>query len=314
MKIIFFGSDNFAVPSLKALLTTTHKVSCVVTQPDKQKGRGLHLEATAIKIAAKDAGLEIYRPKVVNENEAIEFLKGLSPDLFIVISYGQILSQGILNIPKIFAINAHASMLPKYRGAAPINWALIRGEKTTGVTIIKMTKDMDAGPIIMQQEIGIEEQDSAITLEDKLAKKAQELLINSLKAIENKTYNLTAQDEDKVSFAPKLKKEDGLIDWGKSAQDIYNLIRGCLGWPGVFTYYKGKLLKIYKAKVIVLPKYQSTRAPGEILETSKDNIVVVTGKDNLVIEELQIEGKRKMRVDEFIAGHKISLGEILGKK
>ena len=188
MKIIFFGSDNFAVPSLKALLTTTHKVSCVVTQPDKQKGRGLHLEATAIKIAAKDAGLEIYQPKTVNENEVIKFLKSLNPDIFIVISYGQILSQEILSIPRIFAINAHASMLPKYRGAAPINWAVIRGEKTTGITIMKMTKNMDAGPIIIQEEIEIKDLDTVITLEDKLSEKASELLINSLNLIENKIY------------------------------------------------------------------------------------------------------------------------------
>lgn len=314
MDIIFFGSSNFAVPSLKALLTTQHKISCAVTQPDRQKGRGLTFAATVIKKIALELGLKVYQPHQVNTPETIKFLKDLNPDLFVIIAYGQILSQEILDIPKIFSINVHASLLPKYRGAAPINWAIIKGEKNTGVTVIKMVKETDAGPIILQKAIDITDDDTSITLEDKLSCLAAQLLLDSLKSIENSNYNLISQDEDKISFAPKLKKEDGRINWHKPAKDIYNLIRGCLSWPCAFTYYNGKLLKIYKIRVGSLVCEFASSPPGEIIKVSKEGIVVATGKGNLIIEELQIEGKRVMKVEEFIAGHKISVGETLGKE
>ena len=314
MNVIFFGSGNFAVPSLQALLNSGHRISCVVTQPDRKKGRGFHLEATPIKSLAYKYGIKIYQPEAVNAQESIKFLEDLSPDLFIVISYGQILSREILRMPKIFAVNIHGSSLPKYRGAAPINWAIINGEKNTGITIIKMAEKLDAGPIILQEEMEIKDEDTAVILEEKLSKKGAGLLIKSLHLIENKTYALTTQDEDKASFAPKLKKEDGLITWENTAQGINNLIRGCAGWQGAFTYYKGKLLKVYKAKVCPgVSRFESSNA-GEILDISKRGITVATGRDNLAIEELQIEGKRMMRAGEFIAGHKICVGEILGKK
>jgi len=311
MNIVFFGSSNFALPSLKALLTGAHKISCVVTQPDKKGGRGLLLLETMVKTVAKEASLKIYQPYSVNIPEAIKLLRDLSPDLFVVIAYGQILSKAILDIPKIFSINVHASLLPKYRGAAPINWAIINGEKTTGITVIKMTKDMDAGQIILNKEVDINNDDTAISLEDRLSHLAAGLLLDSLKSIEKNNYNLTLQDENLVSFAPKLKKEDGLINWNRSAQDIYNLIRGCLPWPGTFTYLKGRLLKIHRVKVTGSASHQVTKSAGEIIQISKDGILVATGGDNLIIEELQIEGGRKMLVEEFIAGHKISQGEIL---
>jgi len=314
MNIVFFGSAQFAAPSLKALITGGHKISCIVTQPDRQKGRGLHLESTAVKNTSLEAGIRIYQPENINTSESIEFLKSLNPDLFVVISYGQILSQEILDIPKLFAINAHASLLPKYRGAAPINWAIICGEKITGVTIIRMTEKMDAGPIITQEAIDIQEDDTAIILEDKLSKAAAGLLIKTVISIKNNSYKFTPQDESKISFAPKLKKEDGLINWNKPASEICNLIRGVINWPGAFTYYNGKLLKIYKAKISSQVREFASSNPGEILEASKEGIVVFTGKGNIIIEELQIEGKRRMRVKEFIAGHKILPREILGTK
>ncbi|MFA5145056.1 MAG: methionyl-tRNA formyltransferase [Candidatus Omnitrophota bacterium] len=312
MKIIFFGSSQFAVPSLEALLASGHKVSCVVTQPDRKKGRGFHLEGTLVKALASKSGIAVYQPEVINTKESIKFLKDLSPDLFIVVSYGQILSREILEIPKIFSLNAHASLLPKYRGAAPISRAIINGDKSSGVTIMKMAEKMDAGPIILQEAVDIEDDDTTLTLEGKLSKRAAKLLIDSLKLIENKTYNLTAQEEDKVSLAPKLKKETGLINWEMPAQDINNVVRGCVGWPGAFTYYNGKLLKIYKARVIPSVSGSSNSSPGEIIKADKENIIAAAGKDNLVIEELQIEGKRRMRAEEFIAGHKIKPGEQFG--
>ena len=314
MNIVFFGSSRFAAPVLKALLTSRHKVTCVLTQPDRQKGRGLHFAGTVMKTIASESGIRIYQPYNVNDSDTINFLKGLNPDLFVVIAYGQILSSAILSIPKAFSINLHASLLPKYRGAAPINWALIKGEKITGITVMKMTEEMDAGPIIQQKETEISNLDTSITLEDKLSHFAAQLLLTSLHSIEDNNYNLVPQDENNVSFAPKLKKEDGRIDWNKPACDIYNLIRGCISWPGAFTYYKGKLLKIYKAKVGSCVREFLSSVAGKIISVSKEGIVVATGKDNLIIEELQIEGKRRMKVEEFIAGHKICIGEIFNKK
>jgi len=311
MNIVFFGSSQFAVPALKALIKSGHKIPCVVTQPDRKKGRGLHLSTTEVKMVAEDASLKIYQPANINSPEAVNYLKSLLPDLFVVVAYGQILSQEVLDIPKIFSINIHASLLPKYRGAAPINRAIIRGEKNTGITIIKLVKEMDAGPIILQKSIDIEELDTAFNLEEKLAKMGAGLLPETLKAIENNKYELKAQDERGVSLAPKLKKEDARIDWEKPAREIYNLIRGCFLKPGAFTYYQGRLLKIYKAETSPCV-HSIAGAPGEIAQVSKDGLVVVTGEGNLTIKELQIEGKRRMTVEDFIAGHKIKIGERLG--
>ena len=272
----------------------------------------LSLGGTAIKMVAEESNLKIYQPERINTSQAISLLEDLRPDLFVVIAYGQILSSGILNIPKIFSVNVHPSLLPKYRGAAPINWALIKGEKTTGITAIKMAKEMDAGPIILQKEIEVSNDDTAITLEGKLSGMAAQLVLAVLSSLEENDYNLMPQDEDNIGFAPKLKKEDGRIDWNKPAWDIYNLIRGCISWPGAFTYYKGKLLKIYKARVSSQVRKFASSNPGEILEASKEGIVVSTGKGNIIIEELQIEGKRRMKAEEFISGHKISAGDRLG--
>lgn len=313
MKIIFFGSSHFGLPAFEGLLNAGHTISCVVTQPDKHSGRGLPVSHTVIKNYAVENGLKVYQPERVNAPETIKFLKALDPDLFVVIAYGQILSSQVLAIPKIFALNLHASLLPKYRGAAPINWAIINAEEFSGVTAMKMVREMDAGPLVLQKKIDISEEDNFLTLEDKLAKTGAKVLLEAVKAIEENNYKLTPQDTDKISFAPKLKKENGLIDWGKSAKDIRNLIRGCIFWPGAFTHYHGKFFKIYHARIIPLSAALSGSVPGEIVAVGRGGITVACGRDNLVIEELQIESKRRMKVLEFIAGHKIRIGEILGK-
>jgi methionyl-tRNA formyltransferase len=311
MNIVFFGSAQFAVPSLKAILGSGHKVSCVVTQPDRVKGRGLHPASTAVKNIAREANLKVYQPERINTPEVAKFLKDLAPDLFVVIAYGQILSQEILDIPEIFAINLHASLLPQYRGAAPINWAIINKEKKTGVTVIKMERIMDAGAILLQKALDIGEQDTALTLEEKLAHLGREVLLESIKSIQDKDYRLIEQAKDKVSFAPKLKKQDGRIDWESSAIRINNLIRGCVSWPGAYTYYKGKLLKIYQAKALPFGR-ESGVSCGQVIEVSKENIIVVTGEGALSIEKLQVEGKKIMEAKEFISGYKISAADKLG--
>ncbi len=314
MNIVFLASAQFAVPSLKILLSTNHRISSVLTQPDKQKGRGLSMAGTPIKNIALEEGLKLYQPVDINAPESVKILKELNPDLLVVIAYGQILSQEVLNIPRIFAVNLHGSILPRYRGAAPINWAIINGDSTTGVTIIKMVRQMDAGPIILQKEVAIADADTSLSLEDRLSDLGSHLLLQSLKAIENGNYSLIPQDGRLASLAPKLKKEDGLIKWDKPAQDICNLIRGCVSWPGAFTYCQGKLLKIYKVKVLKLTGLAAGHNCGEIIKVARDGLYVFTGRDILMVEELQIEGKRRMTAEEFISGSKTGAGEILGNK
>ncbi len=314
MRIVFFGSDNFAVPSLKALIKAGCDIACVVTQPDRKQGRGLPVGITAVKEVAQDAGLKIYQPGIINEPDTIKFLRGLDADLFVVIAYGQILSQEILDIPRLMPINLHASLLPRYRGAAPINWAIINGESQTGVSIIRIIKKMDAGPIIMQRPCSIGKDDTAVSLGDRLSRLGAELLPDAVGTIAKNNYQPIPQEENLVTFAPKLKKQDGCINWDKPALEIYNLIRGCFDWPGAFTYYKGKLLKVYKVK----PDFQARQfmnfSPGEIIEATRDGIEVAAGSGNLLIEELQIEGKRVMGAEAFLSGHKVCPGELLGKK
>ncbi|MDP2943857.1 MAG: methionyl-tRNA formyltransferase [Candidatus Omnitrophota bacterium] len=314
MNIVFFGSSSFGGPSLESLLDSKHRIFCVVTQPDRQKGRGLVKVATPIKILALNKRLKFYQPDNVNSTQSIELLKSLKADLFIVIAYGQILSADILRTPKIFSINLHASLLPKYRGAAPINWAIINGETLTGLTIIKMNEKIDAGEIILQKKVDIEPTDTEITLEERLAKQGADLLLECLNKMEEDSLSLLRQDETLVSFAPKLNKNDGLIDWQKEAVKIQNLIRGVEEWPAAFTYYKGKILKIFKVTISSPTDNGLAGQPGEVVRVDKKGILVATGKYNLLIEELQLQGGRRMKVEEFICGHQICAGERLSKK
>ncbi|MDD5595130.1 MAG: methionyl-tRNA formyltransferase [Candidatus Omnitrophica bacterium] len=314
MNIIFFGSSHFAAASLEALFQAGERVVTVVTQPDKKSGRGMHLGHTVIKSLAEKYNCKIYQPEDINSPEAISFLKAQNCDLFVVIAYGQILSEEVLEIPKIFSVNLHASLLPKYRGAAPINWAIINGEEVTGISVIKMNKKMDAGEILAQERLDILETDTALSLENKLADLAAKILIAIVEPIKKQTLKLIKQDDKQVTFAPKLRKSDGKIVWEKSAGEICDLIRGSLNWPGAFTYYRGKLLKIYKASVYPQELERKKYTPGEVAHIFKDSIVVAAGKGDLLIEELQPEGKRRMQVQEFLSGHEISLGEIFGKK
>ena len=312
MKIIFFGSAHFAVPSLEALIKSGHGLVCVVTQPDKKKGRHLRVSGTDVKSTALAAKLKIFQPENIKSKESVKFLKDLDADLFVIVAYGQIFSQEVLDIPKIMPINIHASLLPRYRGAAPINWAIINGDKSSGVTIMFVTLKMDSGPVIMRKEVKIEDKDTSVTLEEKLRKCGAELLIDALKIIDSRSYRLVEQDEDKVIIAPKLKKEDGLIDWNTSAVDIHNQIRGVLPWPGAHTHYKGKILKIFQADVLpVFPNHKP--APGEVVRADKDGIVVASGRGFLNLKELQLEAGKRMSAQSFIIGHKLAEGEILGK-
>ncbi len=313
MKIIFFGSSHFAVPSLEALIKSKHEVVCVVTQPDKKKGRHQKVSGTDIKTLATKAKLKVFQPENINCKESINFLKNLVADLFVIVAYGQIFSQEVLDIPKIMPINIHASLLPRYRGAAPINWAIINGDKKSGVTIMFVTAKMDSGPVIMQKEIEIKDRDTSITLEEKLSECGAQLLLQALISIDNRNYRLVDQDEEQVIYAPKMKKEDGSIDWNTPALDIYNQIRGVLPWPGAFTSYRKKILKIFQANVLaVFPNHSPV--PGEVVRADKFGIVVASARGFLEIKELQLEAGKRMSAQNFIIGHKLIIGEILGKK
>jgi len=314
MDIIFFGSSHFGLPSLKALIAAGHKISCVVTQPDKKQGRGMGIGKTAIKEFAQDNGLEIHQPQDVNSPESSVFLKKLHPELFVVIAYGQLLSPQLLDIPAIMPLNTHASLLPFYRGAAPINWAIINGEARTGVTIIKMAEKMDAGPVIAAKETAIGPNDDFFSMETKLSGLGAALLVETIAAVAANNYRISAQDENKATFAPKLKKEDGQISWQRPAKEIFNLVRGLSGWPAAFTYYNGKSVKIIKASISGRIDGSAACLPGEIISVSPPGIEVAAKDGNLLIEILQIEGKRQMTAQEFTAGHKISPGERLSDR
>lgn len=312
MKIVFFGSSHFAVLSLEALIKSKHEVACVVTQPDKKKGRRLLVSGTDIKTLAIQAKLKIFQPENINSKESIEFLKNFKAELFVIAAYGQIFSQEVLDIPKIMPVNIHASLLPRYRGAAPINWAVINGDKKSGITIMYVSVKMDSGPIIMQKEIKIENKDTSLSLEEKLSQAGAELLLEALTSIDKRNYRLIEQDEEQVIYAPKMKKEDGRINWNTSASDIHNQIRGVLPWPTAFTSYRGKLLKIFQADVFpIFPNHLPL--PGEVVRAEKFGIVVACGRGFLEIKELQLEAGKRMSAQNFIIGHKLTVGEILGK-
>ncbi|MDD5109070.1 MAG: methionyl-tRNA formyltransferase [Candidatus Omnitrophica bacterium] len=313
MKIVFFGSSHFAVASLEALIKNNYEVVCVVTQPDKQRGRHLHLSGTDVKSIAFDEKLKIFQPKDIKARESVKFLKAIGADVFVIVAYGQILSQEVLDIPKIMPVNIHASLLPRYRGAAPINWAIINGEKKSGITVIYVARLMDAGPIIMQEEVKIENEDTSITLEEKLRICGARLLIEALRCIDSRDYHLVDQKEEDVIYAPKLKKEIGLIDWGNFAVNIHNQIRGVLPWPGAFTSYGGKILKIFHSEVsAIFPNHKPL--PGEVVKADKHGIVIACGRGFLKVDQLQLEGGKCMSAQNFIIGHKLAAGEVLGKK
>ena len=312
MNIVFFGSSEFAVPSMELLLHRGHKISAVVTQPDRSKGRGLFVSATAVKDFARKASLPVLQPENVNSEDPIDVLTNIQPDLFVVIAYGQLLSGKLLSVPKLFSVNLHASLLPRLRGAAPINWAIIRGEHATGVTVIKLVEDLDAGPIISQKTADILISDTAYSLKNKLAVLGADLLVDTIDDLKGGTYSLREQDNSLVSFAPKLKKNDGLINWSQPASDIDNLIRGCFSWPGAYTYYQGKILKVYKADIVAFDSQRSGYIPGTIVEIRKDGLLIATGDSALLILEVQPEAKRVMSAADFIAGHRVSVGNKLG--
>ncbi len=309
MKIIFFGSDDFAAVSLKRLIDSGQKIVAIVTQPDRPKGRGLKVTASTIKVLAQEQGMDCLQPPDFKEPKWVKQLQSYQADLFIVIAYGQILPGRILGIPRLGAINVHASLLPKYRGAAPINWAILKGEKETGVTVIQMNEQMDAGDIVSQSSIAIQENDNAVTLRAKLAVLGADILLDAVTDFEKRQACGKKQDDRQVSLAPKLTKELGLIDWRLPAAQIHNLVRGLIPWPSAYTYWEGRQLKILETEMS--KGSAMNQQPGEIIEVNEGRVVVQAGRDALLIKKVHLESAKPMEVRTFITGHKISVGTVL---
>ncbi|NLY77343.1 MAG: methionyl-tRNA formyltransferase [Tissierellia bacterium] len=309
MKIVFMGTPEFAVPSLEALHNSGHKISLVITQKDKPKGRGKKLLPTPVKEKALELGLEVYQPDSVNSQESIERLKEINPDCIVVVAFGQILKKDVLNIAKYGCLNVHASILPKYRGAAPINWAIINGEEKTGITIMEMDEGLDTGDILKIREISIEEDDDSSTLADKLAKVGSELIVETLMDVEKDNITKIPQNDELSSYAPMLSKAMGRIDWNKNGENIVNLVRGLKPWPLAYTQYKGQDVKIHKVKKV--EKF-SQEPNGMVVKVTHEGIYVNCQDSCIVIEQLQFPGKKKLHVSEYLRGNEFEEDIILG--
>jgi methionyl-tRNA formyltransferase len=309
MNIVFMGTPEFALPTLKKIHNSSHCILSVITQPDRPKGRGQKQIDSPIKKFALENNLPVLQPATVNTQEFIASLLENRPDYIIVVAFGQILSEAFLKIPKQFCINLHSSLLPKYRGAAPINRAILNGDTRSGVTTMIMDKGMDTGDILLVDETPIEQNDDAQSLHDKLSEQGGELVLETLSRLQTNDLLPTPQNSDLASYAPKLKKEESLIDWGMGAENIFNKIRGLSPWPGTHTLYNGKRLAILKGEVV---PGESADRPGHVARITDSGIEVGTGKNRLKITELKPEGKKAMPVKSFLSGYKINHDDMFG--
>ena len=309
LSIIFMGTAELSCASLRALTENPQfQIKAVVTQPDRPKGRDLRLQPSPVKSEALRAGLPVLQPERARAPEFIEQMRGLAPDLIVVAAYGQILPQALLDIPRYGCLNVHTSLLPKYRGAAPIQWAILNGETETGVTLMKMNAGLDTGDIVVQESTEIQREDDAITLHERLAGIGADLLVRSIPDFVSGKLSAKPQPHAGVTYAPKIKKEDGAVDWRQPALAIWNRIRALVPWPGAFTHLadnnKPCLVKLWQGEVA-----DRSGSPGEILEVSKGRLVVGCGGQALQILQLQLEGGRRLNAQEFLAGHKIHVGQ-----
>ncbi|MBP5384893.1 MAG: methionyl-tRNA formyltransferase [Lachnospiraceae bacterium] len=309
MKIVFMGTPDLSVCVLDAIVHSSHEVTAVVTREDKQKGRGRELAPTPVKVYAQEHGIPVYQPVKIKAPESVELLKTLDADIFVVAAYGQILSSEILSIPEKGCVNVHTSLLPKYRGSAPIQWAIIEGEKETGVTIMQMDEGMDTGDILFTKTVAIDQDETGGSLFDKLAKAGAELIVSALDKIEAGDVHPVKQDGELATYTKMLDKGLGNIHFTDSAVRIERLIRGLNPWPSTYTYVDGKTLKIWKAEAL---DEKSSAKPGTVIRTDASALYVGTGDGVLKITEVQLEGKKRMQTGDFLRGFQIAEGEPLG--
>ena len=311
MKIIYMGTPDFAVAPLEAILKAGHEVTAVVTQPDRQKGRGREVQYSPVKECALSYGIPVLQPLKIKEKDAVEELRKYPADIFVVAAFGQLLSEEILNMPRLGCINIHASLLPAYRGAAPIQWCVINGEEKTGVTIMQMAKGMDTGDILLQKEVILDEKETGGSLFDRLMETGAELIVEVLPKIEAGELTPVVQKEELATYAGKITKDMGNIDFAKSAVTIERLIRGLNPWPSAFTHYKGKILKIWEADVVSECANAENPVPGTVIAMDKESFTLATGEGALRIRSLQPEGKKRMSCAEFMRGYEVKVGEAL---
>ena len=300
------GTPEFAVPCLKALIESEDEVVALVAQPDRPKGRGHRITPPPTKVLAMEHNILVLQPDKIKNQEFYDQLQYLKPDLICVTAYGKILPKEILELPPHGCINVHASLLPKYRGAAPINWSIVRGEAITGITTMLMDEGMDTGDMLLKQELKIYEDDNAGTISEKLSQLGGDLLIQTIIGLKDGNLKPIKQDESQATYAPMLKKSDGEINWRKPAIEIKNLIRGMNPWPGTFTSFEGKTLKIFKAQVS-----DGKGEPGEVVKSGSDTLCVATGEGCINILELQIDGGKRLDTKSFLSGRKIPVGVVL---
>lgn len=305
MKIVYMGTPDFSVGALEAMIEAGYEITAVVTQPDKPKGRGKEMQMTPVKECALKHGIPVLQPSKIKAPEAIAELRKYEADIFVVAAFGQILSKEILEMPRFGCINIHASLLPKYRGAAPIQWVILDGEKETGVTIMQMNEGLDTGDMLSKTVVPIAEKETGESLHDKLAQAGAQLVVATLKDIENGKIQPQKQDDSQSCYAKMLQKSLGLIDWNKDAATIERLIRGLNSWPSAYTYLQGKTMKIWEADIT---QEASDGQSGEIARVDRDAIFVNTGDRKLKITVCQLEGKKKMAVKDFLLGYHIEKG------
>lgn len=325
MRVVFMGTPDFAVGALEALIEAGHQVTAVVTQPDKPKGRGKELQMTPVKVCAQKHGIPVFQPVKIKEPEAVETLRSYQADIFVVAAFGQILPEEILSMPRYGCVNIHASLLPKYRGAGPIQWAIINGEKITGVTIMRMDKGLDTGDMLFKTEVEIAPRETADTLHDKLAEAGARLIVEALAKIEAGDVTPVKQNDADSCYAKMLNKSMGKIDWQMEAEKLDCLIRGLISWPGASAVYRGKTLKIWEEEAVSeqelmtwegLPgqregTFAGNAQPGTVIRVEKDAFFVQTGKGALKILAVQPEGKKRMAVKDFLLGYPMKPGETL---
>lgn len=306
MKLIFMGTPDFAVPCLESLIDAGHDIPAVFTQPDKPVGRKQVMTPPDVKVCALQHGLTVYQPNSMRDGSAMEIIKELAPDAIIVAAYGKILPKEMLDFPRYGCINVHGSLLPKYRGAAPIQWSVINGDAQTGVTIMQMNEGIDTGDILLKRVIPIGIDDTAESMFEKLAELGGKTLIEALEMLERGELHPEKQDESLACYAPMLDKSISLIDWNKTGNEVHNLVRGLYSWPVAYTVLNGKKLKILRTS----PGEKSGEA-GQVI--CLDPLTVACSQGSLIIHELQLEGKKRMDAKSFLIGHKLNIGDKIGE-
>ncbi|MGB3212732.1 MAG: methionyl-tRNA formyltransferase [Desulforhopalus sp.] len=308
LRVVFMGTPDFAAATLKALIDGPDEVVAVVTQPDRAKGRGKKLTPPPTKVLAESFGIPVLQPTKIKTEEFRNGLLTYRPDLIVVVAYGRILPQSLLELAPMGCINVHGSLLPRYRGAAPIQWSVINGEEETGITVIQMDEGMDTGDILLKAAIRTEPNETAGSLFDKLAVLGSTTLLKVIRGLQEGTITPVSQNHDQATIAPMLKKDDGLIDWQKDAGEIECLIRGLDPWPSAFCFLNSKRLRLFSPEVL---HKESDARPGTVLQADKRGILIACGNNTLLIKEIQPEGKKRMTVDSFICGYPIAPGTLL---